>query len=240
MKFPDNFPDTAQASVFAEQVPAAKAFMAVRKDPSRRDIGRGVNEYILRVFSAFAHEACELGLQKVWTANRVNEECREFLRLLCSDVQVEFGELSLPKMTTDMGYIPPKLWSEFIDSEEWKRYQDEFLKVAELQARKPEPAETVALQPRKEGDPVTAGSKEPRSSARKSSPRTFRDPKPELLENAETVNRKLAAQALGMSERSFDRHVAAGKITPLGAGTRKRFNTKELLRFLRRKASDQM
>jgi hypothetical protein len=69
--------------------------------------------------------------------------------------------------------------------------------------------------------------------------RQSREPKPELLVNAETVNRKLAAEALGMSERTFDRHVADGKLTPFGAGSRKRFNSKELLRFLRKKSDEQ-
>jgi hypothetical protein len=68
--------------------------------------------------------------------------------------------------------------------------------------------------------------------------RELREPKPELLEKAETVNRKLAAEALGMSERTFDRHVADGKFTPLGAGSRKRFSTKALLRFLRKRSNE--
>jgi hypothetical protein len=69
--------------------------------------------------------------------------------------------------------------------------------------------------------------------------RQTREPKPELLGNAETVNRKLAAEALGMSERTFDRHVADRKLTPLGAGARKRFNVKELRRFLSQHSDSQ-
>jgi hypothetical protein len=91
--------------------------------------------YILRVFGAFAHQACELGLARVWTATRVDDASREFLRHLTIDVRVEFGELPIRKMITDMGYITSEVWQEFTSSLAWKKYQEELLTVAELQAQ---------------------------------------------------------------------------------------------------------
>jgi hypothetical protein len=69
-------------------------------------------------------------------------------------------------------------------------------------------------------------------------PSQTRDPNPDLLKTAETLNRKKAAIALGISERTLDRWIADGKVMPLGAGTRKRFKSKDLLKLLNKTKTD--
>jgi len=64
----------------------------------------------------------------------VDDASREFLRHLAIDVRVEFGELPIGKMTSDMGYITSQRWQEFTASSAWKKYQNELLEVADLQA----------------------------------------------------------------------------------------------------------
>lgn len=61
---------------------------------------------------------------------------------------------------------------------------------------------------------------------------------PELLAGP-TVNRKLAAKALGVSERTLDRWVESGKITPIKVGGRIRFDSEELKRILSPSKPDQ-
>jgi hypothetical protein len=65
--------------------------------------------------------------------------------------------------------------------------------------------------------------------------RQRREPNSELLKNIETVNRKQAAVALGVAERTLDRMVADKRLHPIGAFRSKRFKTNELLRFLKQK-----
>ena len=65
--------------------------------------------------------------------------------------------------------------------------------------------------------------------------RQIREPNPELLKDAETVNRKQAAIALGVTERTLDRLVADRTLHPVGPFRSKRYKTKELLRLLNQK-----
>lgn len=71
-------------------------------------------------------------------------------------------------------------------------------------------------------------------------PRTIREPKSELLSNPEvtTLSRLRSAEALGISARQLDRWVKDGKLTPIGAGVRKRFRVMDLKRLLMQRNSD--
>lgn len=93
-------------------------------------------KYLLRVFRAFAHQACELGRSdpNLWSVNRVDDACIEFLRQLATDVQVDLGESRIHRMIGHFGYIVPEVWEEFAASPEWEEYQQELGKIAELQA----------------------------------------------------------------------------------------------------------
>jgi hypothetical protein len=71
-------------------------------------------------------------------------------------------------------------------------------------------------------------------------PRKMLHPKPGLLKTLPTVNRKTAAEALGVTERTLDRHVKRGFLVPVGPPSRKRFKSKDLLQFLDQKKDRQM
>lgn len=145
------------------------------------------------------------------------------------------------------GSIHLKVLHEFKTSSEWRAYEQERLEVAELQsvdnkakgfdlvrraAQQLSPARWNAIEPPEDlvtVHPSTLGN--PTSEKRH-----FREPNLELLKNTEaTLNRKNAAEALGTTERTLDRWVADNKLTPVGPESRKRFKTKDLLRFLNRK-----
>jgi len=68
--------------------------------------------------------------------------------------------------------------------------------------------------------------------------RRFSEPNLELLRHSETVNKKQAADALGVSLRTLDRYVADKRLTPAGGYSRRRFKTKDLLNFIGRKQQD--
>lgn len=65
------------------------------------------------------------------------------------------------------------------------------------------------------------------------------EPRPELLKDLEFVGRQTAAKALGISERTLDRRVGDGTLTPVGEGHYIRFKTQDILRVLNRKKSRQ-
>jgi len=69
--------------------------------------------------------------------------------------------------------------------------------------------------------------------------RVFGEPQPELLKNQEYVNRKKAAAALGITTRTLDRWTADRKLIPRGAGSRKTFRVKDLLRLISQKKEGQ-
>ena len=70
-------------------------------------------------------------------------------------------------------------------------------------------------------------------------PRKKREPNPQVLKDRETVSRKMAAEALGVTERTLDRHVRSGLLVPAGPPTRKRFKTKDLSRLMNDKKDRQ-
>jgi hypothetical protein len=73
----------------------------------------------------------------------------------------------------------------------------------------------------------------------KKRPRRFREPNLELLKNQEaTLNRKNAAESLGVTERTLDRWIIDKELVPVGPGSRKRFRTKDLIRLLNRRNRD--
>jgi Asp-tRNA(Asn)/Glu-tRNA(Gln) amidotransferase C subunit len=70
-------------------------------------------------------------------------------------------------------------------------------------------------------------------------PRTHLEPRPDLLVNPDaTLSRLRAAEALGIAPRTLDRWVKDKKLTPFGAGLRKRFKAKDLQRAIDQKLSD--
>ena len=69
--------------------------------------------------------------------------------------------------------------------------------------------------------------------------RHFREPNTSLLRNHDaTLNRKNAAEALGVSPRQLDRYVADKDLTPVGGFGRRRFKTQDLLTFIAKRKRD--
>ncbi|MGA2881988.1 MAG: hypothetical protein ABSG13_23795 [Bryobacteraceae bacterium] len=146
MTFPEGFPDYAKAAVFADKIKATEAFEITRnRAVPMRPPGVSNQEYltslarrwIMRIFGVFAQQACGLGLMRSWTAVQVDDNCKEFLRVLVIDAHAEFGNLPIRKMTNDWGHITLEVWNEFKSMTQWKEYQAEFLKVAEVQMQPP-------------------------------------------------------------------------------------------------------
>jgi len=137
--FPREFPPAARAKVAAKKILAARDF--VRKQSARgvTEIEAALRTYILEVFLHFAEEACRLGRQGVWSVEQVEREAREFLRLTTIEAGGEMGfDRSGHKLRSMIGHwggsILPEVQREFERSPEWRRFTDDLLRVAELQA----------------------------------------------------------------------------------------------------------
>lgn len=95
----------------------------------------GFFQYILTVFAAYAHEACELGRNGKWSADVVDREAREGLRMIVMQAQSKFDSSKhhFPEeMATRLeGVLKPDVQRFFEKSPEWIAYQDELLAVTE-------------------------------------------------------------------------------------------------------------
>jgi hypothetical protein len=242
---PVDFSTEARANVIAAEIRASRALSsegaAVQAALQRARFGQGVLgkagiviQYIMTVFAASAHEACDLGKKAGgWAADIVDREARELLRLTVLHAKAKYSylNLSMTELISQNGYITSEAQALFEKTDEWKHYQDELLDVARIQRTQP---------PSRSGNEVAA--LPPDGDLKNQKPqRTFREPNTALLKNQDaTLNRKSAAEALGISERTLDRWVDAEKLTPIGLGSRKRFKTKELLRALNQNNRDKV
>jgi hypothetical protein len=138
--FPREFSSAARAQVVAKKILAGRDFeekkRSVRLVP---EIESALRTYILQVFLSFAEDACELGRQGVWGVERVEREAREFLRLVAIEAGGEKGFDRSGRALRSMighwgGAILPEVQREFEKSPEWRKFTDELLQVAELQA----------------------------------------------------------------------------------------------------------
>jgi hypothetical protein len=138
--FPCEFSSAARAKVAAKKILASRDFEEKKRSVrDAREIEAALYSYITQVFLSFAEEACELGRHGVWGVERVEREAREFLRLVAIEAGGERGfdrsGGALRSMTGHWGgAILPEVQREFEKSPEWRRFTDELLQVAELQA----------------------------------------------------------------------------------------------------------
>jgi len=165
MIFPREFPDQSRIRVELEETLASQEFDRLRKDLPWSSYGPGpeleklVREYVLRIWSTFVEEACELGRQRIWDLGRVKTESLEFLSQLTSKAYLEkgfdFGGRAypgqlrrLPEMTSHgTGEILPEVMSQYQTSAEWQRYQELLLGVGEAWAAEPEQKVLAASKP---------------------------------------------------------------------------------------------
>jgi hypothetical protein len=138
-KYPSDFLPEARARVEAEKIRAGRDF-DVAKQSARRtsEVEAHLRHYILRTFFAFTKEACSL---QRWPVEKMDSECREFLRLLTIDAYYEkgydMGGGRLRDMASHLnGSILPEVQCEFEKTPEWKQYQDALLAMAEAQMAK--------------------------------------------------------------------------------------------------------
>lgn len=164
MKYPEEFSAQARARVEVVRLKAANNLEQCRnktKPRPRRQHTSGpygslwneeeedLHEYILHVTRAYGHEACELGLQAVWTVDRIRSEVVEFRRKFTIEAHSEKGYDKRGSRLRDMvsnwgGSLQPDVERTFDKSIEWHEFEEELLAVAERQAaQNPKPSRPV-------------------------------------------------------------------------------------------------
>jgi excisionase family DNA binding protein len=150
-----------------------------------------------------------------WDQERVRRELDHWPRLLFLHTwkgKHPFPEL-LHHATIDA------FMGEVKDSVEWRKLQEELRRVASKLQQDPSPS-AMGTATNETGLPVRKA-------------RHYGEPNPEILKGKDTVNRKQAAEAMGVTERTIDRWIKDTQLTPTRIGARIRLKTKELLRLLR-------
>jgi hypothetical protein len=143
MEYPTDFPPQARARVEAEGLKATRDLERDREHVAWSPYGPGAEDeanlrkYILRVFWAFAQQACKLG--SLWTVTRIRAEADEFLRTLTIEAYHREGYDQSGRKLREIichwdGSVLPEIRREFEKSEEWHQFQEQLLAVAEAQA----------------------------------------------------------------------------------------------------------
>jgi hypothetical protein len=143
MEYPREFSPQARARVEAERLRAAKELEQDQNRVPSSHYGPSENDehnfrkYILRVFLAFAREACKLGAQRLWAIDRVRSESEEFLRRFTIDAEYEKGYdnkqgRKLRTMVSHLsGGILEHADQKFRTSAEWRQFEEMLLALAE-------------------------------------------------------------------------------------------------------------
>lgn len=146
-QFPVDFSKEARANVIKAEIRASRAVAdegaSVQPALQRARFGSEslgkaatVVQYIMTVFAALAHEACELGkTDGGWAVDVVDSQVRELLRLTTIYALWKYGYVGyyLPKLT-DQGWISAEAQALFEKTDEWKQYQNVVLEIAHIQA----------------------------------------------------------------------------------------------------------
>jgi len=110
IEYPDEYSSRARARVEAERLRAIRDLERDWSEPpvsgfteTRSDLC-AFYAYIVRVLRTFAHEACELGKQGTWTADRIRSEVDEFLRRFTEETYRERGYDRKGKKLQEMVY----------------------------------------------------------------------------------------------------------------------------------------
>ena len=143
MQYPREFTAESRNRIEAERLKASRELDERRKlvpwskwGPSEVDEAN-LHKYILRVFLAFAKEACNLCSRGSWTLDRVRREAEDVhLRQFAIEAYSESGNdkngRKLREITSNWnGSIFPEVKRKLQESPEWKQYEDELLAAAE-------------------------------------------------------------------------------------------------------------
>ena len=144
MDYPREFSAHARAKVEAAKIRARRRYVERREND--RDLRYGsdhesnLREYILRVFLAFAKEACQLGSEGVLGADRIRKECAEFLRRFTIEAYYEDGYdrggSRLSEMTSHWsGGLLTRVEQEYRKASEWQKYEGLLLATADKIAK---------------------------------------------------------------------------------------------------------
>jgi DNA-binding XRE family transcriptional regulator len=141
MKYRSEFPPDARARVEAETL---RAYAALDQDvrgveSRRRDVP--FIRCVMRVFIAFAREACEFGKKsnhRDWSDRELDQRCREFLLSIVIDAWEDKAKnLGIRQMFSSSGWgysIKEDDRQEIEKSPEWKQYQLLLLDALEAQS----------------------------------------------------------------------------------------------------------
>lgn len=136
MTYPPDFPHESRARVEAEKIRAGRDFDSAKLTAKwNSDVETHLRRYILRTFLVFANEARSL---RLWPVADMDTKCREFLRSLTIDAHYEKGYDRAGGRLRDMnsswnGAILSEVQQDFEKTQEWQRYLDALLEVAEAQ-----------------------------------------------------------------------------------------------------------
>src|SRR5258708_18630440 len=145
MDYPQEFSTQARARIEAERlnanreleqdhtIPAPEGWTAERWDEV------SFYAYVLRVFLAFAREACQLGREGRWSVDRVRQEAESYLRQFAMDAYTERGhDRTGSKLKNVLNRwnedLRPRVYSELRKSDEWRQFEADLLGLAEQQA----------------------------------------------------------------------------------------------------------
>src|ERR1019366_1307540 len=95
-------------------------------------------QYIMSIFAAFANEACVLGRSGIWTADRIDREARQCLRLTAIEARNKYSgraDLHIPKVTDEVGNIDRPVMEHLETYPEWQRFQSKLLEVAKAHSQ---------------------------------------------------------------------------------------------------------
>lgn len=127
MQYPRGFPQEAEAPVVRAELEARRHLKERGADQAK------FRKYVLRVFLAFAQEACKLGMAGKWGVEKIRSGAHYFLYTFWSEAYEEFRKRLVIRQPC---YRPS--WSdlewEFGRSEEWRQFEKELLAVAEAQS----------------------------------------------------------------------------------------------------------
>lgn len=141
MQYPSEFPHDARARVEAE---TRRAYVALDQDVRGMENWRRNVPFlrcVMRIFLAFAGEACKFGMKShhpAWSDCELDQRCRDFLLEIVIDAWEHKGKnLGINKMFSSQGWgfsITDDDQRKIEKSPEWMQYQDLLIEAFDAQS----------------------------------------------------------------------------------------------------------
>jgi len=246
MDYPHGFPDHLKPPVDTAFTEAEIEFAKGRSSvDGARDRGeRLVMFYVMRVFIAFAHAAVKAVEESAWDGQQFRRFTAYYLGELSREVYSD--KATWHHSSEDVFILSRRIKAAIEVTTDWMDIQNELRTALEHSAALKygeKGADEAAIELKRAVKEIQAlvadqAAISSRGSAKEPRRRVSVEPRPELLETAETLNKTQAAQALGISVRTLDRYVADGLLSPVGSYLRRRFKTRDLRSFMTRRNKD--